>query len=488
MIKQIEMIKSSKLTHIVCCYVFVLFNFCSCKKFVEADLPIEKATADAIYSNTNSSAAVMSGIYLKMGHPDFTPFGGQKGLTVYPGLAADELTLNDNSVGSLQQAFENSYTYDGSFLWFRLYKEFLFPVNSLIEGITASTGISEQSKGVLLGEGKFLRALMYFYLVNYYGDVPLVLTTDFEVNSHIARSPKSVVYDQIIKDLTDAQSGLNDNYLDVDITTVTSQRVRPNKAAAEALLARVYLYLGQWQKAEDLATQVINDSKYSLLPDLDAVFLKNSGETIWQVQPYASPFEFSPNTLDGIFLIPFTDGFPVVTISDQLLSAFESGDLRKEHWITTVFSGPDSYVIPYKYKAGPEEPVQNEYMMVLRLAEQYLIRAEARAQLGKITGAGSAEEDINAIRARAGIAPTTAATQTEMLDAILNERRVELFVEWGHRWLDLKRTNTIDEVMSAVAPVKGGVWESYKALYPIPFDQLQLNPNFKPQNPGYPSP
>jgi hypothetical protein len=126
--------------------------------------------------------------------------------------------------------------------------------------------------------------------------------------------------------------------------------------------------------------------------------------------------------------------------------------------------------------------------MVLRLGEQYLIRAEARAQQGKVTGAGSAEEDLDAIRTRAGLSPTTASTQAQMLDAILQERRVELFAEWGHRWLDLKRTNTIDQVMSVVAPSKGGVWESYKALYPIPFNELLLNPKLKPQNPGYPSP
>jgi hypothetical protein len=328
---------------------------------------------------------------------------------------------------------------------------------------------------------------MYFYLVNYYGDVPLVLTTDFQINAHIARTPKSAVYDQMIKDLTDAEAGLTDNYLGPDLATVTNERVRPNKAAAEALLARVYLYLGNWQKAEDLATQVINNSNYSLLADLDAVFLKNSPEAIWQIQPETSTFDYSPNTLDGIFIIPYSDEIPAVSVSDQLLGAFEAGDLRREHWITTVFSGADSFNIPFKYKAGPEEPDQLEYTMVLRLAEQYLIRAEARAHLGKVTGAGSAEEDVNAIRTRAGLAPTTATTQPQMLDAIAQERRVELFAEWGHRWLDLKRNNTIDQVMSVVTPTKGGVWESYKALFPIPTNDLLLNRKLN-QNPGYPSP
>ena len=125
----------------------------------------------------------------------------------------------------------------------------------------------------------------------------------------------------------------------------------------------------------------------------------------------------------------------------------------------------------------------SEYIIVLRLAEQYLIRAEARAQQGNLTGA---IEDLDIIRARAGLPHTAATTREDLLHAIAHERQVELFTEWGHRWFDMKRTNTIDIIMPAVCEQKGGTWDSRWSLYPIPLKEVQRAPNIK-QNPGYES-
>ncbi len=119
--------------------------------------------------------------------------------------------------------------------------------------------------------------------------------------------------------------------------------------------------------------------------------------------------------------------------------------------------------------------------MVLRLAEQYLIRAEARAETGDLTGA---LDDLNVIRSRAGLANSTASTQEEILAAILHERQTELFTEWGHRWLDLKRTGNVDDVMPTVAAEKGGSWETTDQFYPVPLSEIDRNPNLT-QTPGY---
>ena len=97
--------------------------------------------------------------------------------------------------------------------------------------------------------------------------------------------------------------------------------------------------------------------------------------------------------------------------------------------------GHTNYFFPYKYKLTELSPVDTEYNMVLRLAEVYLIRAEARAQQGNITGA---QADLDTVRARAGLAATTAGDLPSLLTAILHERQVELVAEWGHRWLDLE--------------------------------------------------
>ena len=126
--------------------------------------------------------------------------------------------------------------------------------------------------------------------------------------------------------------------------------------------------------------------------------------------------------------------------------------------------------------------------MVLRLGEQYLIRAEARARLG--SNLSGAIGDLDKIRSRAGlplIATTNPGiTQPALIDKIMHERQVELFSEFGHRWFDLKRTNTVDAVMNVVTPLKaaGAPWQPYQALYPIPITELQKAPNLT-QNPGY---
>jgi hypothetical protein len=131
-----------------------------------------------------------------------------------------------------------------------------------------------------------------------------------------------------------------------------------------------------------------------------------------------------------------------------------------------VIAGGTTYFFPSKYKAKNTSGSVSEYLMVFRLAEQYLIRAEARVQQNNF---GGAQNDLNAIRTRAGLPNTIANDQTSLLAAILKERQVELFTELGHRWLDLKRTENVNAVMSVVTPLKtnGASWQSYQQLYPV---------------------
>ncbi len=157
------------------------------------------------------------------------------------------------------------------------------------------------------------------------------------------------------------------------------------------------------------------------------------------------------------FIIPET-GFSAERpfyLSAQLLSSFESGDNRRhgKNWIDSITIDGTVFYYPYKYKLDQQDPSIltpaeiDEYLMVFRIAEQYLIRAEARAQQNNVAGA---QNDLNIIRSRAGLANTNAGDLTSLTDAVLHERQTEMFTEWGHRWLDLKRTDKVDEVMSAV--------------------------------------
>jgi len=145
-------------------------------------------------------------------------------------------------------------------------------------------------------------------------------------------------------------------------------------------------------------------------------------------------------------------------------------------WVDSITESGQTYYFPFKYKIQSGATL-TEYSMVLRLAELYLIRAEARVYLNNLSGA---EEDLNVIRNRAGLPVTDATDNTTLLNAIMQERRVELFTEWGHRWLDLKRTGQADSVLAPQKPQ----WQTTSVLYPIPQSEIQNDPNLI-QNPGY---
>ena len=171
-----------------------------------------------------------------------------------------------------------------------------------------------------------------------------------------------------------------------------------------------------------------------------------------------------------------------VCLSPQLVELFDHTDERKQKWVGSFTGTEDTFYYPYKYKVKYSTTGDaTEYSMLLRLAEQYLIRAEARAKMGEVNGAVA---DLDQIRTRAGLTSIASLnpsiTPQALTDSIAKERRRELFTEWGHRWLDLKRWGTADEVL---APQKT-LWLVADQLYPIPEQELINNPNLT-QNPGY---
>lgn len=453
-----------------------------CKKFVQVDPPVTGVPGTTVFSNNTSAAAVLTGIYDQMHSSSQNLADGNYSISNLCGLSADELTNYSSDITS-STFYTNSLSASNfAYFWPEIYQE-IYVANAAISGLSSSPKLSPSLKQQLMGEAKFMRAFLHFYAVNLFGDVPLITTTDYRINNVTGRSPKAQVYQQIIADLKDAQNILSDNYLDAS-NIITANRIRPNKGAANALLARVYLYTAVWDSAEKQATSVINSGMYSLLANsnLNNVFLKNSSEAIWQLQSFFPGF----NTFDAYFFVltskPGTGRFNTA-LSSYLLNSFEPSDSRMSNWIGTFNSGGQTYYYPCKYKVGTYNvgsPV-TEYLMVLRLAEVYLIRAEARAQQGNISGA---QADLNAIRNRAGLVNTVANTKSDLLNAIYHERQVELFTEWGHRWFDLKRTGTVDAIMSVVTPQKGGAWSPSWALFPIPQSDILINARLT-QNPAY---
>jgi len=450
----------------------------ACEKALEISPSKVALNDDNVYTTDGGAQSVVSGIYMDMASSGKI-YNGNLGISLLLGLSADELInpYPDNVWNTA--AYTNGYTAGiAPAFWSGLYHQ-IFVCNLAIKGISNSEQITAPVKKQLLAELKFIRAFGYFYAVNLYGDVPLTLTEDYEFNNTIARSPEQQVYQQIIADLSEAQANLaDDRYVDASGATVPD-RVRPNKQVVTALLARVYLYMQDWKNAEEQASALIANPNYMLEPDLDRVFLRTSKEAIWQFQPVSDLYS---NTVDAIFLVVNNINFAangVLPVSTHLMQSFEAGDLRATNWIgryQTTITPLQSYNYAFKYKVAAlfSPAPATEYPVVFRLAEQYLIRAEARANQNDFNGAA---QDLYALRKRAGLGQVSTTDKNNLLAAIERERRNELFCEWGHRWFDLKRTGRLNAVMTTITPGKGGSWGSYKQFFPVPADDVAINPN-----------
>jgi len=440
----------------------------NCDDFIDVDSPNSQLTTDTVFEDETTATAAIIDIYAQMRENGIIT-GRIDGLSSLLGTYADELVSFENGIYTTESFYNNSLLPSSNYvsnIWNASYSQ-IYAANAILEGIDDSDTLTENVKSQLQGEALFIRAFLHFHLVNTYGDIPYVATTDYNENSNVIRMPIETVYQAIISDLEVSIGLLNTSYSN-------SERTRPNKSTAQAFLARVYLYHGDFEEAETMTTSVINNTEnYALEENIDDVFLANSMSTIWQLSPGAS----GANTYEAITFI-FYEGPPnQVSLNDNLISQFEDNDLRKTHWVAEVSDGDESWYHSFKYKLDYSTGSSSENSIVMRLAEQYLIRSEARAMLGDITGS---KEDLNQVRNRAGLPNTDVNSQNELIETILQERNLELFTEFGHRFFDLKRLGRLDDTLS----LKSG-WNTNDHLWPLPLTELIANPNLSPQNPGY---
>ncbi len=450
------------------CLTILMGFLVSCSDFVEVDLPKNQLSTPSVFEDPSIADSAINGVYYQMRTSGLM---SSEGLNVSMGVYTDELNYYRFDQEEALENYQNHTVRPDNPIvesfWNDSYTQ-IYTVNAIISGVEGSVSLTLEKKNQFKGEALFVRAYLHLLLVELFGDIPYITGTDYTVNRDVPRMPKVLVYSNIITDLNLAIDLLPES-------DFSGEHVRPYTAVAEAVLARAYLYSGQWALAETMANRVI--VKFGALePDLNKVFLKEASGTIWQFKPN----EEGNNTKEGArFIFTTTPPFDV-TVSDLLLDAFESDDLRQSSWLKEVrnTTGTESWYHAFKYKEQDNTESSVEYSVQLRLAEQYLIRAESRAHQGDVTGA---QADINAVRNRAGLSNTLANTLNELLDAILQERRVELFTEQGHRWFDLKRMGKAAEVLREIKPN----WKDTHILLPIPDEELTLNPNLLPQNDGY---
>jgi len=381
---------------------------------------------------------------------------------IFSDLAADNLSHPADATNSDYAEIDNNAMLAEnsavSGIWAAAY-DGINVANNVIAVVPGMTDMTISEKEEALGELFFLRGLNHFNLVNYFGAIPIKTQPTVGVNNlDIGRAPVNEVYARIIEDLI-----LAGKYLPASPST----KSRASKYAAIALLARVYLYKGDYSLAMEKADSVIKYGDYTLPENFADVFNSDeSAETIFEID-FTS---LDRNRIAEQNFPKTLNGRREVQPDQTLINTFESDDERKT--FSVAYDGALAYANKYN-----DLSLGADNVIVIRLAEMYLIRAEARARM-----AGGdlllVEDDINSIRDRANLGTTDAVTASELLLAIEKERMVELAFE-GHRWFDLVRTGRAVDVLPYVT-------KTNQTLFPIPSDEILTNNSPEmTQNPGY---
>jgi hypothetical protein len=487
--------------YIIGLLLLVVGVFSSCKKLVDIPDPIDTLTDEKVFKTDPQADQSIAALYLSMMSPsDFSFSFGY--VTIHGGLAADELSVIDPIVNfEYQQVYKNNILQENARsqaeLWASAYKT-IYIANSILDGeaMSVSSQLSPNKREELKAHAKFIRAFCLFYLTGFYEKIPLTKSSKYNQLITLSKSSQEEVYQSITLDLEDAIQ----HYKTANLIKSPS---KGSAFAAEALLARVYLYRGNWDKAKLHAGNVIDNGGYTLDSDLRKTFTKNSTEAIFnlkkdpssQISKFNDTHFLSPlapfymilgddpmiwemmltkDMYDDVLMGYFSTA-PQLEITQSLGSAFNSNDKRGKIWLNY---NPTPTYAPYTGKKiyyadkYPEANINPEAYNAIRLAELYLIRAEANANLDLVD---LAKADLQIIRNRAGLTNTLSlADKNAALEAVANERRFELFAEWGHRFFDLKRTGKAIEVLS-LNPDKGSL-DAKRLRFPIPSTEVSKNP------------
>lgn len=396
------------------------------------------------------------------------------------------------SNGVIEGSYRNNFT-------------FIAAANATLDNVATINDPKWQGtnrKEQIMAEAKFIRALAYYELVTQFGGVPVMTSQLNGGNLTPARNTETEVYNQIIADLTEAETVLG-------ATPYGGQNGRATKGAAQALLAKVYAQKGDYTNCLIAANKVITTGPYSLVPNYFNLWRKannNNTESIYEIQKDGSAGGWA----FGIFGLS-SDNFQKRNLcTPELINLFIAEDgVNGVRYTTSVEWGPGApFLMPINAWPQTSMPYEGKYkadgwnnqdnIRIIRLADIILLAAEANVQLVKAGTGGSlatAKDLLDDVRDRSGLAPTTATTQSQLALAILNERRLELVFECT-RWNDLKRADkngiiNIVDVMNNQKNSSGQALgytmaaDKHQMIYPIPQKDRLLNKNLT-QNPGYP--
>jgi tetratricopeptide (TPR) repeat protein len=442
------------LKYIITAMVFVLVTN-SCEIL---DQPPQTAvTPELAFVDAKASRAALTGLYSRLQREDY--YGSYQQYTAdnyadisrYLGFFVG---FQEPDLGAIPPQNDNITR-----IWLAAFQA-VNVANEIIDNVPLSPdeNFSQEERGEIMAAAKSIRALAYLDLLTQYGEfwdsnsqfgVPLVTKStgsNFANIEQVARGTVGETYSLIISDLTEAISVLPDN----------NERKFVSKAFAQGLLARTYLYQGNYAQAAASATEVINNPDYSLNTTYAGIFnVDLTSESI---------FELVYNTLDPSTLALYTIRRDEVRPEPGLVSSFLPGDQRR------AFIAPVSGFNGERFVKAEDFSNDTNPAYIMRLSEMYLIRAEANIRLNNLDDALA---DINRIHTRAGL---TAYTSTDNIETkLLNEIKWEFFAE-GHRFRALARLDKVTEVLGYAA---------FRRIYPIPFRELNIEGTLLVQNPGY---
>ncbi len=480
--------------------------FQRCTSFLDEN-PTDRYVTSNFYSGKNDAEAAVAAVYQQL-YSIYTRY-----IFLLNALPTDD---EKNGLGMpnqylqnlefLRHSSENQFTRQ---MWQYNYSG-ISRANTAIVHIP-EINMDENLKNRLVGEAKFLRALYYFNLVRFYGEVPIILNLESVEDALVPRSPVDDVYQQIIQDLQDAEGVLPEKYGDADIGRAT-------KGAAKILLGKVYLTMHDYQSCVDKLAEVINNEStygYGLNEDFADNWRKDTedGKEMVLTIEFMDP----PGTGNSEMVLcapkySMPGGFAVLGLNNgneadiptiDLYSQFSDDDERKAVTLRTDFvSLIDGSIhtcsIPLfvKYYEEGESITGNSdnNMQILRYSDALLMYAEALNEVGRT---GDAYAYLNRVRERAFNDTDhdySGLSQEEFRTAVWQERRLELAFE-GHRWFDLVRTGRFVQRMKEHSAYEASVAESnkveiaqnlkdYMILMPVPQREIDINPKLT-QNPGY---
>jgi starch-binding outer membrane protein, SusD/RagB family len=420
--------------------------------------PVDRVTDDLVLKDAASARVALTSAYRDLANLSAP--------TIVAGdLTADNLIHNGTFTQYLEISNKDMSASNGSAsaLWGVIYS-MTYVVNFLLEGLPPLE-LTPSVEQELSASARFLRGYAYFIGAYTYGGLPIVTTTEIDVNRVVPRATLEETLAFAEEDLLFALDKVPEESFNAG---------EISNGAVKAALARFYLYQGDYVQAERYASDVIEargTQVYQLEESFEDVLADFSRESILEIVYTAND---NPGTSTNFSINNLLEGRRELIPSNEMVEAMQNNGGDRQ--IMLQFNAENSRGADNGWTVVRYGPFDN--VPVFRLSELYLIRAEVKARNGNLNGAA---EDLNRIRGRAGMPLLNPVSQGQMLQAIEDERRVELAFE-GHRWYDLKRTGRIQAVMEAFS----NRWTETDLLWPVPLQEIQNNPSLRnAQNPGY---